>query len=341
MLRKKCKCAIQRVVKRVITWLLILIGIILIGYYLNDLGVSTLLSTMQKMPLALSLILFSPILLYLLHTQGWIHTMSEENRRSIGFWRLSLLQSFSYGMGGVIPFQAAFSEPMKLSFLKKGDYDRDDLIASLVIDNTINGIAIALWGIGGVIYLAFFLVHDLGLKFVLFGVVLITLLFCIALIAFQKKGMLTTLLKGLAIIPLFRSFTRRHEGSAQAFDQRMRNYYNSRKKDFYLSLLYHSAEKLHGVFEFWIIFFGLKQTVTLGQCFFIFSVTSTLDNLLFFMQLGGMETWIAALLTALSLDRNKINITTALFRRIRLIFWAILAILFWLIGRQPKASTND
>jgi len=69
------------------------------------------------------------------------------------------------------------------------------------------------------------------------------------------------------------------------------------------------------------------MNVSWGACFFIFSVVSTLDNLLAFAQVGGMEAWVSSLLSWMHITRDSINITAALFRRVRLLFWAVVALL--------------
>jgi len=325
--------------KKALTWGLMVLGIILIAYYLNDLGLHNLISAAAKMPLDLSLILLAPISLYFIHAVGWSYTMSRRNRTLSGIARLTLLQGFSYGIGGVIPFQAAFSEPMKLSFLRNNIYDREDLIISLVIDNSINGIAIAAWGIGGLFYLALFMTKSTGLRITLIAIVILAIGISYAVIAIQTKGLFQKLLRFIKKIgPLAKSAEKRMKGAA-AFDERMSSFYTTRRLDFFKSLVCHLLEKIHGVVEFWLIFHGLNHPISWAKCFFIFSVTSTLDNLLFFMQLGGMEAWISSLLVAMSIHQHKINITAAFFRRIRLVFWAFVAIVFWLSTRRKTTQT--
>ena len=77
----------------------------------------------------------------------------------------------------------------------------------------------------------------------------------------------------------------------------------------------HTLEKAHGVFEFWVIFHALGMDVSWGDCFFIFSVASTLDNALFFAQVGGMEAWVSSTLAWMGITRDGINITAIANRR--------------------------
>ena len=105
----------------------------------------------------------------------------------------------------------------------------------------------------------------------------------------------------------------------------MRKFYEEDRRGFALALFFHVLEKAHGLVEVWLIFYLLGMEVSWGTCFFIFAVLNTLDNLLFFIQVGGMEAWMSALLAWLDLSRSSINIKAALFRRFRFAFWALLA----------------
>jgi hypothetical protein len=317
-----------------LAWIIVAIGGAVVAYYVHRVGVSTLASAFAAMGWSMAGLLALPIFLYVVHALGWSYTISADNRRRAGLLRLSVLQAVSYGIAGVIPLQVFVSEPLKLAFLQDPAYDKDDLAASLVVDNTINGIAIFTWAAGGLVYLAAALVEDLGLRLAILSPVVIMIALSSMLIFVQRKGLFSGLLNLLARIPLFVAFAGRHRMRAERIDQHVRDFYRSNRRGFYLALFFHILEKLHGVAEFWVIFNGLGMSVSWGKCFFIFAVVSTLDNLLFFVQLGGMEAWVSSLLTLMGITRDKINFTAALFRRVRFLFWAVCALLFIYPGRR-------
>lgn len=313
--------------RKLISALLAAAGSVVIGYYVHRLGLHQLAEAFRTMGLGIVALLLAPLFLFSVHTLGWRQTLSVENRKKIGFFRLLSLQTFSYGIAGVVPMQALIAEPLKLAFLRGTHYDKEDFSASLLVDNTINGLAIATVAASGMVYLAVALVPGVLVKVVVGGVMLVTVgLFALA-IRLQKRGLFAPVLGLLGRLPALAAFAARHRAGAERIDGHVRRFYSENRRGFYLAYLFHVLEKAHGVAEFWLIFNLLGMDVGLGTCFFIFSVVSTLDNLLSFAQVGGMETWVSGLLSWMDITRDSINITAALFRRVRLVFWALVALL--------------
>ncbi len=310
-----------------ITRLFPLLGLPVIGYFFWRLGIDRLLDAVATMGWGLIPLLFIlPLWLYVVHAIGWGFTMSKENRRKLGWFRLSALQTFSYGISGMIPLQSLVGEPLKLAFLRGTDYDKEDFAASLLIDNTINAIAIFLVAAAGLVYLSLFLVDTPWLQWLTLGLVVLFSGLFFLLIVLQKKGLLTYALSLAGRIHVLAPLRDRYAEQAHRVDETVRTFYRSNRSGFYWALFFHVLEKGQGVAEFWLIFQLVGLDVSWGQCFFIFSVASTLDNLLFFAQVGGMELWVSQVIKALELTAGGIHITAALFRRIRMLVWAVLAL---------------
>ena len=313
--------------KSIINRLFPLLGLPVVGYFFWQLGTDRLVEAFTTMGWGLIPLLFIlPLWLYVVHAIGWGFTMSAENRRKLGWFRLSALQTFSYGISGMIPLQSAVAEPLKLTFLRGTDYDKEDFAASLVIDNTINAIAIFLVAAAGLSYLSLFLVDAPWLRFLTLGLVLFFCVLFSALIILQKRGLLTYALGLVGRIPMFTPWRERHIEQARRVDETIGTFYRTNRSGFYAALFLHVLEKAQGVAEFWLIFQLLGLDVSWGQCFFIFSAASTLDNLLFFAQVGGMEVWVSQVIKALDLTAGGIHITAALFRRLRMLVWAVIAL---------------
>jgi hypothetical protein len=129
-------------------------------------------------------------------------------------------------------------------------------------------------------------------------------------------------------LPGLAAFRDRHLAQTRRIDEVVRRFYLERRPAFLLVLFLHVIEKAQGVAEFWVIFHMLGMDVSWDACFFVFSVATTLENLLFFAQVGGMEAWVSSLLAWMNITRDSINITAALFRRVRFLFWAVVALAF-------------
>ena len=282
-----------------------------------------------------------------MHAVGW-NTLSPENRRKIGLFRLTLLQTFSYGISGVLPMQAVVSEPLKLAFLKGTGVDKEDFASSLVLDNTINGVAIIIVALMGLFYFAYALVSDTTLQLLVGGATLVMSAALVGLVALQRRGIFGLAIACMERIPRLRAFAASKREQALRVDAIVRRFYDTDRRGFVLCLFFHVLEKVHGLVEVWLIFALLGMEVSWATCFFIFAVLNTLDNLLFFIQVGGMEAWMSSLLAWLELSRESINIKAALFRRLRFVFWALIATLMipWtrklmLRAEHPAAAEHE
>lgn len=313
--------------KKLAALLLPLAGLGVIAYFVHQAGAAHLWTALRSMGWGLAVLLTLPLFLFFVHAVGWSYTLSEENRKKLGLFRLFALQTFSYGISGMLPLQVFVSEPMKLLFLRGADYDKEDFAASLLLDNTINTFAIFAVAAGGMLYLVMIMTPTFTIKLVLGGLLVGGLGAFWGLIRIQQRGLFTGGLNLLGRLPGLAGFRDQHLAPVERMDDRVRVFYQAHPRAFWASLGFHILEKAQGVAEFWVIFHWLDMNVSWGACFFIFSVVSTLDNLLFFVQVGGMEVWVSSLLSWMKLTQDSIHITAALFRRIRFLVWALLALL--------------
>lgn len=323
---------------RALAWILPIVGLGVIGFYVRALGMDRLSLALHTMGAGVAILLALPIFLFVVHAIGWSYTLSPENRKKIGLLRICILQTFSYGISGMVPLQSFVAEPLKMAILKDTDYDREDFAASLLVDNTINGFAIFAFAGAGLAYLGLFLNTSPLIKAMTLGLIVLMALASFALIGAQKRGLFTAVLGLLARVRIARAFVDRHRPQAERVDLTVRRFYEENRRGFYLAFFLHVLEKAHGVAEFWVVFKLMGLNVSWGSCFFLASVVNGLDNILFFAQVGGMEAWVSWLIAWMGLTRDSINITAALFRRLRFLFWALVALLLVPATRRLFAS---
>jgi hypothetical protein len=326
--------------RHLVSWALLAIGLGVVGYYVYALGPDRLLFALRSAGFGLALLFTLPLYLYVVHTFAWRLTLSRKNRRDLGLFRLIVLQTFSYGISGMLPLQMFIAEPLKMAILKDVDYDKEDFAASLLLNNTINGFAIVAFATAGLCYLGLVLETSLVGKLVALGFVALMIVLGAGLIAVQKRGVFAGSLALLGRIASLRAVSERHRAQAERIDDVARAFYQHDRAGFYLCFLLHCLERAFYVAEFWLVFHLMDQTISWGSAFFIASVVTSLDNLLFFAQVGGMETWISSLLAWMQLTRDSINITAALFRRLRMVFWALMALLLVPATRRFFAAST-
>jgi hypothetical protein len=163
----------------------------------------------------------------------------------------------------------------------------------------------------------------------------------------QKKGLFENTLLLLSKIGMFKKYSEENLHRFQTIDTKIRHFYRQQKKSFMLSLCFHFLERIHGIAEFYLIFILLRpdKPVSIFSCFLIYGIVNGLDNILFFIQIGGMETYTSILLKALALSKDSLNIAVPIFRRMRILFWIIMAFLLiypvqLMVKRKPVSDSE-
>lgn len=309
-----------------------IIGIILISFFINQLGLDNLLNKIKNNPNGLLLLMGLPIFWFLFHALGTHFTLNDKNRANIGILRLTLLQTVSYGIAWAQPMQGLVGEPIKLLFLDRKKHDLEDFSASLMIDNTINLLSNLIITFSAAIAIGTLTTIPATIKIITYVMLILIALLFFLLIRIQKNGIFTSILKILAKLKIFKKFIKAKNEPFSKIDKKISHFYSHRKKDFFYSLTFHTIERLHGVAEFYLIFTILSpnSSVSLITCLFIFGMINMLDNILFFIQIGGMESYTSLLLESLGLSLNQLNLAVPLFRRIRMLFWSIIALIIFL-----------
>lgn len=309
-----------------------LIGIALIIFFINELGFNNLISKIKNNPGGITLLMSLPLFWFFFHALGTHFTLNGNNKKNIGLLRLTLLQSVSYGIAWAQPMQGLVGEPIKLLFLDKKKHDLEDFSASLMIDNTINLLSNLVITFSATIAIGTLSAIPTTVKIITYIMLLGIALIFFLLIRIQKNGIFTSILKILSKLRIFKKFIKTKKDPFTKIDQKINHFYSHRKKDFFYSLFFHTIERLHGVAEFYLIFTILSpsSSISIITCLFIFGMINMLDNILFFIQIGGMESYTSLLLKSLGLSLNQLNLAVPLFRRIRMLFWSLIALVIFL-----------
>lgn len=309
--------------------ILLPLGCLIIFYYVHQLGFQNLIDKIIGAGWRLVLLFILPIYWFFMHALGTYFTLNVQNRKRIGIMQLTLLQAIAYGVSWSQPLQGAMGEPFKILFLDKEKHDKQDFTASLLVDNTLNFFSNFIMFVVSILSLILTIQTTWVVKLACLGSISLIFLFLFVVIHIQKKGLFENTLLFLSRLGIFKKYTEKHLVRFQNIDTKIRHFYRHQRKSFLLSLCFHFLERIHGIAEFYLIFILLRpgKPVSLFSCFLIYGIVNGLDNILFFIQIGGMETYTSILLKALDLSKDSLNIAVPIFRRMRILFWIILAFL--------------
>ncbi len=159
----------------------------------------------------------------------------------------------------------------------------------------------------------------------------------------HKRGILNMLLKLVSWLPFSRGLTARimkHEEAIRDIDDQITELYNSRRKAFYLSVLWEMLSRYVVSFEFYFILHAIGSQVSLVDAVYINAASTLLLNLVFFIpyELGAREGSLYLIMESLGLS-SGIGIYASLVNRIRELFW--IAIGFALVYFTGKKTAGE
>ena len=151
-----------------------------------------------------------------------------------------------------------------------------------------------------------------------------------------KYGILCKLFHIFFFIPAARRFYERNYDAFQTTDANIRFLYEH-PRELWGSLFCEYAGRVLNAFEFYFILlaFGISSA-SFADALVILAFSSLMGNILFFlpMQIGAREGSLAIILPILYGAAPAVGIYTAIFTRIREIFWIIVGVSLVKVGNK-------
>jgi hypothetical protein len=247
----------------------------------------------------------------------------------------------SDGFNLILPSASLGGDAMR-AFLLKGRVRLTDGIPAVLFDKTIEFAA-------SVIFLAAVLL--LGLLTIRLPTALgvastISLVVTTAgialLVAFQKNGMTTLLLRVSRLVPALRSAVERRQGQLLAMDANLRQLYSGGLRRAIVPLAVHVLARTAAGLEFFVVMAVLGAPVTWTEALFMSAVV-TVGNTVFFLlpgQWGVMES--VHVMVAQSLGYPPaIGLSLGVIRRIRRLAFVALALVLFAARDRPLLQAAE
>ena len=278
------------------------------------------------------------ILWYAADALGWAGVLGRDNHFPGRTLRLVQAQVAGESINNATPLLNLGGEPVK-GLLLKGLLNRKTIVSSLVVDNTIRYIAT-------ILFIAFGLALSLATLDLTWHVQLALVCLVVALgaliglaVAAQKGGIFGTALAICGRLGFFRKTIDRHLPAAQGIDDEIVTFYNSRRRDFAISLAWHLASRLIATVDALLLLYLLGYPVGVLHALFIQTV-SVLLNLVFSfipLQVGAAEGGHYILFQMLGMD-PAVGVVFSLVRRVRGLLWIAGGLLIVLIMSRRRLA---
>ena len=246
-----------------------------------------------------------------------------------------------FAINSMTPVGLLGGEPYKVFELK--EYVGIDRATSGVLLSTMMHLLahFIFWMVSVPIFIFVVPVIPLGIKLVLWGVVIGGLLLTYWAFTVFRKGLIRQALRVAARIPFakrkVRAYAAQHAERIEVMDSLTSELFINRKKDFFLALSFEVIARFLSSIEIMFMAIPLGIHLTVFQCIIVAAFSSLFANILFFspMQLGTREGGFGIAFSMLTIPLG-VGVYVGLITRIREMFWIAIGVILMRI----KPSKN-
>ncbi|RMG78555.1 MAG: TIGR00374 family protein [Bacteroidetes bacterium] len=309
------------------------VGILLFGALLYNLGWDNLLKALRQIGWWWVALLAMAITWQACHTLAWHHILRFSSHR-LPFFRLFRLKIVAEAVNMIAPSANIGGETARVFLIKK-DIPTSDGISSVVVDKTLDNVTKLLFNALGLLLSVLFIpIPDawvIGSLIYLF----IALLFAIALIWVQVKGITGWVSNIGGRIPRVKRWLEKQRQKLESLDGNFKDIYARGLPSLAIATLWHLVGRTLGMLEIWLIMHLLGAPVTLLEAFFIATVANIAMGALFLIpgQWGALE-YVQLLLVKLIGFTPEIGASLAVIRRIRRVALTGLGLAFFYLFKN-------
>lgn len=246
-----------------------------------------------------------------------------------------------FAINSMTPIGLLGGEPYKIMELKQ-DLGIDQATSGILLSTMMHFLAHFLFWMASVpIFIFVVPVIPLGIKIILWGVVLGGLILTYWAFTVFRKGLIHQALAVAARIPFVKNKVKEyrigHTERIEVMDSLMAELFADRKKDFFLALSFEIIARFLSSIEIMFMAIPIGYHLSFFQCVIVAAFSSLFANILFFspMQLGTREGGFGIAFSMLTIPLG-VGVYVGLITRIREMFWIMVGIILMRI----KPSKN-
>lgn len=263
-----------------------------------------------------------------------------------GAEKVSLLRKIKlmisgFAINSMTPIGLLGGEPYKVIELKE-DLGIDQATSGILLSTMMHFLAHFLFWMASVpIFIFVVPVIPLGIKIVLWGVVIGALLLTYWAFTVFRKGVIHQALDVATKIPFVKNkvkaYRAEHAERIDVMDRLTADLFTNRKKDFFLALLFEVVARFLSCIEIMFMAIPIGHHLSFFECVIVAAFSSLFANILFFapMQLGTREGGFGIAFSMLTIPLG-VGVYVGLVTRIREMFWIMVGVILMRI--KPAKS---
>ena len=308
---------------------LILIGIGIIYYFINNFGLDNIWENIKLSGFQLINVLGIWAVVYFLNAYVLKIILGPDSKKT-GFWELYTVTVSAYSINYITPFISLGGEPYKI-FCLKDKLGTKKAASSTILYTMLHMLAHTFFWLMG-IFIAFVFFEFEFFEKLLMGIILVGVMFLIwFFFSRHKKGVLKSFAKIIKKLKFLKSLNKKIETNydkMNEIDEEIIELYHNRKKSFWWGLTVEFFARVLSSLEIYFIMIAIGIDFTVWDAIYVTAAFTLMMNIIFFvpMELGTRESSLYLLIKGLSSVEGA-GIFVAIVSRIREVFWIILGIL--------------
>lgn len=312
------------------------IGLILFAWVIYKLKPAVILDYLKEVGWNFLYILLISVLWYAAYALAWEIFLKNLSKR-VHFLEIFRIKVIGEAINSLTPLSWGGGDPARV-LMMKDHIPVTEGTASVIVDRTLNNLAVALFVLLGV---AFTLI-----KFSLPPALLAGLLASLAVILAASifmyfrshEGLFEFFIDLLKKLRIKKDFSEKTLTHAREIDAHISHFYKMNRKGFAFAFFLHFFGKCCGVLEIYYAARFIHHPLSMGDSYLLASMTVIVNMIFVFVPgtLGVMEGAFAGIFGLLGLN-PAVGTSIQIVRRTRMLFWTAVGFAF--MGKKKRAPT--
>ncbi len=315
-----------------------IIGLGIFSYLVYNFGIDRIMQNLQETGWWFAAIVATWGFVYLFNALSWSKIVkSKENK--IPFSQVFGLTVSGFSLNYITPFVGLGGEPYRIMAYKEY-IGTEKSVSSVIIYTLMHMISHVVFWVFSMAWVILFLDMPFHYWMIMAAIFVILILLLSIYIKAMKSGLLNTLKLVVSKLPFKKltSVIEQHHDKLNEADAYIRDFYNTRKSDFFTVVFYEFVSRVISSMEYYFILMAVGVQISIFEAIFINAGMSLVINLVFFIpfQLGAREGALVFVHGMLGIDAS-LGLYAGIVNRVREFFWILLGLAFIQItGRKEK-----
>ncbi len=310
-----------------VSYFLLAAGTCLLIWLIYHVGPSLILNYLSLLGWKFIPFLAVSFLTYILFTWSW-DTFLKGHHYQMNFWKLFMLKATGEAVNTMNPLGFGGGDPVRILLMKK-HIPVAESTASVVIDRTLNSIAMVVFMLAGI--LIAFIEFDLPLSLQIGFPLSLVFMFWMTYYWYKRQhdGVFQFLVEILIKFKIKKHWPKETLEKLKEIDRYITEFYQHNKKGFYLAFCLQFICRILGVLEIYGAAYFLNTPLSWVSAYLLASITVIINLIFVFIpgSVGVMEGAYAGIFLLVH-QNPAVGTSIGILRRIRMLLWSAIGLYY-------------